>query len=309
MKKVVISGATGAIGVALINKLVDEGVSVLALCRKEGRLDNITKSELVKIEYCSLEQMDNYEPSENDYDAFYHLAWAGTYGDARNNYVLQENNVRCAVSAVNLANRFGCKAFVGVGSQAENGVLDYGVKVRYDSPENPITEYGKAKLKVGRLTREICKKLNIRHCWCRVLSTYGECDGEHTMVMSSIKKFLNGEDVDFTPAMQDWDYIYNGDVANALYLVGLKGKNGSIYPIGSGKTHKLGEFIEIIRDCTNKNAKCNFGSLDYYDNQVMYLCADIDNLINDTGFKPSVDFKDGIKNTVEWYKKRNIVGE
>lgn len=37
----------------------------------------------------------------------------------------------------------------------------------------------------------------------------------------------------------------------------------------------------------------------------MYLCADIDDLKRDTGFEPTVDFKTGIKNTVEWYKEQN----
>ena len=38
----------------------------------------------------------------------------------------------------------------------------------------------------------------------------------------------------------------------------------------------------------------------------MYLCADIDDLKRDTGFEPKVDFKTGIKNTVEWYKEQKM---
>ena len=39
-----------------------------------------------------------------------------------------------------------------------------------------------------------------------------------------------------------------------------------------------------------------FGKIDYYPNQVMYLCADISDLIEDTGFKPRFSFEEGIKN-------------
>jgi nucleoside-diphosphate-sugar epimerase len=34
----------------------------------------------------------------------------------------------------------------------------------------------------------------------------------------------------------------------------------------------------------------------------MYLCADIDELTRDTGFVPQVDFKTGIRQTIEYVK-------
>ena len=37
--------------------------------------------------------------------------------------------------------------------------------------------------------------------------------------------------------------------------------------------------------------------------QVMYLCADIQDLVKDTGFAPDYKFSEGIAETVEWCKK------
>ena len=155
------------------------------------------------------------------------------------------------------------------------------------------------------MSRILCSQLGIRHIWCRILSAYGPGDGAHTMVMSTIIKFLNGEDCDFTPGEQQWDFLYNGDIANAFFLAAEKGKDGAIYTVGSGKTRSLKDYITDIRDIACPSAKCNFGAVDYFPNQVMYLCADIDDLKRDTGFDPKVDFKTGIKNTVEWYKEQN----
>lgn len=302
MKKAVITGATGAVGTALVNKLIDENVRVLVLVRKEGRVDKIPNHPLVKIAYCSLHEMASYEPQETDYDAFFHLAWVGTYGKERDDISLQADNIKYEVDAVKLANRFGCKVFIGAGSQAENGRLPKDTKVSPCSTGNPDNGYGIAKLASGRLSRILCNQLGIRHNWCRILSAYGPGDGVHTMVMSTVIKFLNGEDCDFTPGDQQWDFCYNGDIANAFYLVAEKGKPDAIYTIGTGKTRPLKDYITMIRDEVSPNAKCNFGALNYFPNQVMYLCADITDLQRDTGFKPMVDFKTGIKNTVEWYK-------
>lgn len=304
MKKAVITGATGAVGTALVNKLIDENVEILVLVRKEGRIDKIPKHPLVKIAYCSLDEMASFAP-ENDekYDVFFHLAWAGPYGKERNDMLLQTNNIKNELDAVMLADRLGCSAFIGAGSQAENGRLSDGEKVAPNSPTNPTTGYGIAKLASGKMSRILCSQLGIRHNWCRILSAYGPGDGAHTMVMSTIIKFVNGEDCDFTKGEQQWDFCYNADIANAFYLVAEKGRADAVYTIGSGKTRSLKEYITIIRDTANPKAKCNFGAVDYFPDQVMYLCADISDLKRDTGFEPQVDFETGIKNTVEWYRK------
>lgn len=53
------------------------------------------------------------------------------------------------------------------------------------------------------MSRILCSQLGMKHIWCRILSAYGPGDGAHTMVMSTIIKFLNGEDCDFTPVSRN----------------------------------------------------------------------------------------------------------
>ena len=55
-------------------------------------------------------------------------------------------------------------------------------------------------------------------------------------------------------------------------------------------------------DAIDPSLDIGFGEVDYYPGQVMYLCADISALTEDTGFVPEYDFETGIKETVEWYK-------
>jgi len=74
-----------------------------------------------------------------------------------------------------------------------------------------------------------------------------------------------------------------------------------VYCLGSGKGKKLREYIEKIRDTVAPDAKLGIGEIPYAKNQVMYLCADISDLKNDTGFVPSISFDEGIKMTVKWF--------
>ncbi len=305
MKRAVITGATGAVGTALIEKLTEENVEILVLLREGSKRNSkIPDSPLIEKAFCSLEQLCDFEnPTGKKYDVFFHLAWDGPFGADRNDMFLQAKNIRCELDAVSLAHRLGCHTFVGAGSQAEYGRVPDNTKLSASLPCNPENGYGIAKLTAGRMSRILCSQLGMKHIWGRILSTYGIGDGEHTMVMSSVIKMLRGEECNFTRGEQQWDYIYNSDVAEAFYLMAERGVDGKVYNVGSGKTRPLSEFITIIRDTANKDCKLNFGAIPYYENQVMYLCADITELCEDTGFRVKVEFEEGIKKTVDWYRE------
>lgn len=297
MKSAVITGATGAIGTALINELTSKGVRVLVLTREDSpRNSIIPQSPLVEVRYCSLEELHDFE-AEGEYEVFYHLAWAGTFGSARNDLYLQNKNVEYALDAVAAAKRLGCHTFIGAGSQAEYGRVE-GI-LKPDTPAFPENGYGYGKLCAGQMTRDFAHRLGLRHIWVRILSVYGPNDGGGSMVMSALKKLRDGEIPEFTKGEQKWDYLYSGDAAEAFALLGEKGADGKVYVLGSGNARPLAEYIEELRRTAAPNGKVNLGVVPYGDKQVMFLCADISELQKDTGWKPTTDFADGIRRIIE----------
>lgn len=300
--KAVITGATGAVGMALISELERQGAQITVLCREGSQRSRYIKENArVRKVDCSLDKM-NTLTLDGKHDVFFHLAWDGTTGAARNDMYLQNLNVKYTLDAVDLANRLGCSAFVFVGSQAEYGrVAD---KLSSSTPTFPENGYGMAKLCAGQMSRGMCKKLGIKHVHARILSVYGEYDGEGSLVMSTVRKLCDGEKTSFTAGEQTWDYMYSGDAAKALVAIALKGRDGGIYCLGSGGARPLREYIEKIREAVGVEASLGFGEIPYAEGQVMYLVADTSELTRDTGYVPSTAFEDGIKKTVEWYKKK-----
>ena len=126
------------------------------------------------------------------------------------------------------------------------------------------------------------------------------------MINVSIGKMLKLESPEYTKAEQVWDYLYAEDMARALYLVCEKGINNSIYCVGNGKEKVLIEYIEEIRNQINSNLKLKIGYKDYSENQVMNLSVDISDLTKDTGFVPDVEFEEGIRRTIKWYKEKDV---
>ena len=299
--KAVITGPTGMIGTALINKCIQEQIQVLAVCRKESAgTSHIPQSRFVKVVEADLSEISRLSQLINDkYDVFYHLAWAGTTGKARNDMYLQNENIKFTLDAVGLASQLGCKVFIGAGSQAEYG--RYEGRLTPDTPVFPENGYGMAKLCAGQMSRIRCRELGIRHIWVRILSVYGPY-GKADMISQTLRKIMAGEKAEFTLGEQIWDYLYSGDAARALLLLAEKGKEGKIYVLGSGETRKLRNYIEIIGEeasaFTGKKTELDFGAVSYVENQVMYLSADIKELCKDTGFIPEVSFREGIRKTI-----------
>lgn len=302
MKRAIVTGATGAVGTALINELIYNNIEVLVFCRESSaRNANIPVNPLVQTMYCDLTELSQIQnTTSKNYDVFYHFAWMGTTGAARNDMYLQNQNVRYSLDAVDAAKRFGCHTFIGAGSQAEYGRVE-GV-LKPDTPVFPEMGYGIAKLCAGQMTREYAHQLGMKHIWTRILSIYGPNDGKQSMVMSTINKLKNREIPQFTKGEQMWDYLYSGDAANAFFLLGDKGIDGKTYVIGSGQARPLVDYIKIIRDEVSPQAELSFGAIPYSSKQVMYLQADIEEICNDTEWNPMVEFKDGIKNILKYIK-------
>lgn len=305
MKRAIITGCTGAVGVALINELIENEWHVIAVPRKDSvRMHAIPTHENIKIIECNLDEIENL-PQKIRYtcDVFYHLAWDGTYGTERTDCIRQNRNVDYTLRAVHCAKELGCSVFVGVGSQSECGHVTG--KLSTDIVCTPNNPYGAAKLSACHMSRILCEQLGIRQNWCRLLSLYGPHDGEHTMIMSIVRTLLRGERPACTKGTQVWDYIYSKDAAKALCLIAEKGKKGVIYYLGSGQTKLLREYIEIIRDAINPTLEIGFGEIPFYPNQVMHLEADISDLKRDTGFEVSYTFEEGIKETIAWCKEND----
>lgn len=305
MKRVVITGATGAIGRALITICIEAGYEVLTVVHRGSP----RASELESIEHCkvlrldldeydqAIKEMEEQGIDRTGYELFFHLAWMAPFGKDRDNLDLQLNNIRAALVAVRFAKALGCTTFIGTGSQAEYGRVE-GI-LSPDTPTNPETGYGVAKQCAGQFTRLSCEQLGLRHIWCRVLSVYGPYDRDQTLISYAVIQMMKNAETEFSPCDQMWDYIYSDDAARAILLAGQRGESGKVYMIGSGEVHPLKEYIQTIADITGYTKEIGFGKRPYNDKQVMYLQADVRQL-HEFGFSPCVTFTEGVLNMLDW---------
>ncbi len=304
VKSVVVTGPTGAIGHALCTLLLKEGRRVYAVVRPNSNRIS-TLPDGVDIIGCDISGYKGLGDRIGHADAFVHLAWANTFGGGRNDMPSQIANIQYSIDAVNAAAELGCKVFVGAGSQAEYGRVNEALTA--ETPCFPENGYGMAKLCAGEMTRVECQKYGMDHIWFRILSVYGPLDNPNSLISYVIRSFLNGEKPSLTKCEQMWDYIYSEDTARAFLLALEHGSNGAVYPLGSGECRPLSEYVECIRNMINPQLAIGFGDKPYPDKQVMYLKADINELNDDTGWKPQLPFESGIRDIVEHMKNNEYI--
>lgn len=247
MKKVIVTGATSMLGVALIEECVRNDVEVWAVVREHSkRLERLPKSALVHVVNSDLGAISDINFPSDDYDCLYHFAWAYTSKSTRNNPELQLMNIRYTLDAVRLAERSGCKKFIGAGSQAEYGmckdIITTQMKVE------PESAYGICKYAAGKLSKKLCNEYGIVCVWGRVFSLYGENDNDGTMIQYAFKQFYAGRTAYFSAGTQMWNYLYASDAGKMFYLMGKKCTENRVYNVAYHKSQMLKTYISEMKD-------------------------------------------------------------
>lgn len=284
------------LGVATINECLKKNISVLAFVRKNStNTSRLLKSDLLKIVECDLDKIRDFTPTEQmkNIDVFYHFGWAYTDKSGRNDTSKQAANIQYTLDAVHLAQKLRSKKFIGAGSQAEYGVTDETLSAA--TPCNPLVAYGVSKYAAGKLSRLECEKLGLEHIWLRILSVYGKNDGANTLISQLLKNVKSNIPMGLSGCEQIWDYLYEEDAGRAFVAIGERGVNGKIYVLGSGQGRVLREYVETLVKIVNPDYKPEYGKIPYSPIQPVHLVADISELTADTGWRPEVNFDDGIK--------------
>ena len=299
MNSAVITGANGFLGSALAKSLLAQGVRVMAVARAHTNLPEDPNLTSVTLDLAELSKLPGL--TEERWDAFYHLAWAGTSGEGRKDVDAQLFNVKAAVDAVGAAKLLGCSRFIGAGTIMERELLAASAIPQIRPGSGHI--YSAAKLAAHQMSRCMAAELGIDHIWAVITNVYGE--GEHSprFLNSTLRKILRDEELCFTSATQNYDFLYIDDAVRALQLLGESGVPFSEYTIGSGSARPLKAFIQEL--CLSVEPRKNplFGSLPFDGVSLPLQAFNTDLLHKDTGFAPAINFAEGVQRTMRWIRQ------
>ena len=294
MSKVLVTGPAGFVGSYVVRQLINKGYTVGLLLRESSDLrrikDLIDKCTVINGDLCDLDRIES-DIAEFSPTTVMHLAWGGVKGVNRND-ISQMDNVVSSINLFRIVEKLGCDHFVGLGSQAEYGLLSG--RISESASKNPTTLYGAAKLATGLLLERASSASNVSFTWLRLFSSYGPGDDPSWLLPYILNCLSEGKSPRLTAGDQIWDYLYIEDVAAGI-IASLEDKACGFYNLGSGQPHRLRHIIEKIRDNISPTIDLQFGAVPYRDDQVMHLEADITALTEATAWSPKISLEIGLQ--------------
>ena len=305
MRRVLLTGASGFVGAAVLRRLVAHERDVAVLLRESsdtGRIDDLLgRVTVIRGDVTRLEEtrpaIDAFAP-----ECVVHLAWRGVKGADRNSPV-QLENLPAAIGLHRLAVAAGCSRLVGMGSQAEYG--PQAGRIAEDAPTRPTTLYGAAKLATGILLERAAATAGQSFAWLRLFSSYGPGDDPSWMIPYLVDRLLAGERPSVTAGEQVWDLIH-GDDAAAAVVATVDSDASGMFNLGSGTAWPLRDIIVTVRDLIDPSLPVGFGEVPYRPDQVMHLEADVSRLRAATGWSPAIDLRTGLRGVVEYHRARLV---
>ena len=219
-------------------------------------------------------------------------------------------NVNCVDATLNLlvaARQAGVRRVVYAGSSSVYGDSPTLPK-REEMLPNPISPYAVAKLAGEHYMRVFSRVYGLETVVLRYFNVFGpyqDPTSHYSGVLAIFcRRMLAGEQPTIYgdgEQSRDFTYIDNVVHANLLAADAPAGKvSGQMMNAATGTRITLNETFGILRELTGYNGKPAYGEARAGD--IRDSLADIRLAGELLGYEPIVDFREGLRRTVEWYR-------
>jgi UDP-glucose 4-epimerase len=184
---------------------------------------------------------------------------------------------------------------------------------REDMTPNPISPYAVAKLAGEHYMISFFRCYGLETVCLRYFNIFGPRQDPSSQYSGVLAKFalqmLKGEQPtifgDGTQS-RDFTYIDNAVSANLLACKAPAADvAGRVFNCATGKRIDLNETFQILKKLTNYKGEVKYGPERGGD--IKHSLADLSRTEKHLGYKPQVEFEEGLRRTVDWYEKQSLV--
>ncbi|HMN01442.1 MULTISPECIES: NAD-dependent epimerase [Geobacter] len=331
MASILVTGAAGFIGFHLTKRLLDRGDRVVGL-------DNLNDYYDVNLKLDRLRQLEGREgfsfvragladrPVLEDlfagqrFDVVVNLAaQAGVRYSITNPHAYVDSNLVGFINILEGCRHHGVKHLVYASSSSVYGANTAMPFSIHHNVDHPVSLYAATKKANELMAHTYSSLYGLPTTGLRFFTVYGPWGRPDMALFLFTKAILEGRPIDvYNFGKMQRDFTYIDDIVEGVARVmdrtpepnsawsGARPDPGTsyapyrIYNIGNNNPVELLAFIEAIEQNLGITAQKNLLPLQAGDVPATY--ADVDDLMNDVGFKPATPIGEGIARFVEWYR-------
>lgn len=330
--KILITGTAGFIGSELAIKLLNRGDEVIGIDNLNDYYDvELKKSRLQRV--LDFRNFSDIRADIADRDKIPDIfakyqpevvvnlaAQAGVRYSLENPHAYVDANLVGFVNLLEGCRHQSVKHFVFASSSSVYGAnTNYPFSV-HDNVDHPVSLYAATKKSNELMAHTYSHLYRLPVTGLRFFTVYGPWGRPDMALFKFTKNIINDKPIDiFNYGKHKRDFTYIDDIVEGVVRVIDKiptenpqwsAQNPDsassncpyrIYNIGNNNPVELMRYIEVLEKCLNKQAIKNFLPLQAGDVPITY--ADVEDLAEAVGYKPSTPVETGIHNFVDWYKQ------
>ncbi len=303
--KILVTGGAGFIGSNLVDKLLEEGHSVVVV-------DNLSTGNINLLSPLALfyqQDIRDYKVMDiifetHHFDYVFHLAAQISVPESVENPKKDaEINILGTLNILSLSVKYGIKKIIF----SSSGGAIYGENAPIPTTEdycpNPISPYAISKLACEHYIKFFSKEFSLDYTILRYSNVYGPKQtpkGEAGVVAIFTENMLNNQEVTiYGTGEQIRDFVHVYDVIQANILSLDRAKN-EIINISTNEATSINELFKIMKEEINYKKTPIYQQKRPGDLEVSVLSNEkAKEILN---WQPSFNLKKGVKNTIEWYR-------
>jgi UDP-glucuronate 4-epimerase len=318
MQKILVTGAAGFIGFHLSRLLTLKGFEVVGIDTLNGYYDTKLKLDRLEIlrtnsnfsfrtvSICDKDELDDLFKA-NKFDIVINLAaQAGVRYSVDKPYKYIDSNLIGFINVLEACRNNPVEHLIFASSSSVYGNVDIPFS-ETQITDQPLSLYAATKKSNELMAHSYAYLYNIPTTGLRFFTVYGPYGRPDMAYFSFTRRIMENEPIKVYnngDLMRDFTYV--DDIVEAISrLIDHKHFNQEIpfriFNIGNNSPVKLLDFISVLENAIGKKAVKEF--LPMQDGDVYTTYADITNLQQAIGFKPSTPIEEGIGKFVRWYRE------
>lgn len=309
MSRFLVTGGAGFIGSHIVKALVKKGNSIRVLDNFSSGTEENLKEVSKKIELIrgDIRNKSTCLKASRGIDFVLHQAALKSVNESlKNPKEYNAVNIQGTLNMLEASRDNRIKNFVFASSTAVYGEAKR-FPIREDDLPRPISPYALTKLTAEHYCRVFSRNYGLNTVCLRYFNVFGPgqtVDDEYAGVIPKfITLMLNNKTLPiYGDGRQSRDFIYIDNVVQVNCLAAKKRNlKGEVFNIAVGRDYSILALVEILNKVLGKNMSPNFmprRSGDIFKSQ-----ADISKAKKILGFNPKINFIQGLKSTMQYFRE------